>query len=80
MATLVLGTVGRIFAGPLGGLVETALGGFVDRGLFGGGGKPHEIGRIGNIAVQSSAYGEPIPFISGRMSVAGNLVWTADIK
>ena len=79
MATLVLGTVGRIFGGPLGGIIGTALGGVVDRGLFGGGGKPREVGRIGNIAVQSAAYGEPIPFVAGRMRAAGNLLWTSGI-
>ncbi len=79
MATLVLGTVGRIFGGPLGGLVGTFLGGAVDRAVLGGGGKPREVGRIGNLAVQSAAYGEPIPFIAGRMRSAGNLIWTSGI-
>nr|WP_310523992.1 phage tail protein [Polymorphobacter sp.] len=80
MATLVLGTVGRIFGGPLGGIVGTVLGGVVDRGLFGGGGKAREVGRMGNLAVQSSSYGEPIPFIAGRMRAAGNLIWSSGIK
>ncbi len=79
MATLVLGTVGRIFGGPLGGLVGTFLGGAVDRAVLGGGGKPREVGRIGNLAIQSAAYGEPIPFIAGRMRSAGNLIWTSGI-
>lgn len=80
MATLVLGTVGRIFGGPLGGIFGSALGGFIDRGILGGGGKPREVGRVGNLAVQSAAYGEPIPFIAGRMRAAGNLLWTAGIR
>ncbi len=79
MATLILGTVGRLFGGPLGGIVGTFLGGSVDRALFGGGGKPREIGRIGNLAVQSAAYGEPLPFITGRIRAAGNLIWTSGI-
>lgn len=80
MATLVLGTVGRIFGGPLGGIIGSVVGGVVDRGLFGGGGGgSRQVGRIGNLAVQSAAYGEPIPFIAGRMRVAGNLLWTAGI-
>ncbi|PZN97379.1 MAG: hypothetical protein DCF31_01050 [Alphaproteobacteria bacterium] len=79
MATLVLGTVGRIFGGPLGGLIGTFVGGALDRAVLGGGGKAREVGRIGNLAVQSAAYGEPIPFIAGRMRSAGNLIWTSGI-
>lgn len=77
MATLVLGTVGRAFGGPLGGIIGSAVGGFVDRGLFGGRGG--DGGRLGNLAVQSAAYGEAIPVISGRMRAAGNLIWTSGI-
>ena len=80
MATIILGTVGRIFGGPIGGIIGTALGGFVDRGVFGGGGRPRDVGRIGNLGVQSAAYGEPIAFMTGRMRAAGNLLWTSGIK
>lgn len=79
MATLVLGAVGRVFGGPLGGIAGSLVGGVVDRGLFGGG-DARAIGRIADLAVQSAAYGEPIPIIVGRMRVAGNLVWTSGIK
>ena len=78
MATLILGTVGRVFGGPLGGLVGTFLGSALDRSILGGG-KRREVGRLSNLAVQSSAYGEPIPRLYGTMRVAGNLVWTAGI-
>ena len=79
MATLVLGTVGRVFGGPLGGIVGALVGGAVDRAVLGGGGSAREVGRQGNFAVQSAAYGEPIPFITGRMRCAGNLIWTSGI-
>ncbi len=79
MATLILGTVGRAIGGPVGGLIGTVLGGTIDRGLFGGG-TTREGPRLANLAVQSAAYGEPLPLIFGRMRVAGNLVWTAGIK
>ncbi len=77
MATLILGTVGRVFGGPLGGLIGSIAGGLVDRSLFGGssGG-----GRLGNLEVQSAAYGEPIPIVIGRMRAAGNLVWSSGIR
>ncbi|GGD98814.1 hypothetical protein GCM10011529_01170 [Polymorphobacter glacialis] len=78
MATLVLGTVGRVLGGPIGGLVGSFVGGLVDRNIFGGG-AAREVGRVGNLAVQSAAYGEPIPIVIGRMRIAGNLLWTSGI-
>lgn len=78
MATLVLGTVGRALGGPIGGLVGTFLGSSLDRAILGSG-KAREGARLGNLAVQSSAYGEPLPRLYGRVRVAGNLIWTAGI-
>ena len=72
------GTIGRVIGGPIGGLVGTVIGGSIDRGLFGGAAR--EGPRVANLAVQSAAYGEPLPRLYGRMRVAGNLVWTAGIK
>ncbi len=77
MATLILGTVGRVFGGPIGGLIGSIAGGLVDRSLFGGGSGG---GRLGNLEVQSAAYGEPIPIIIGRMRAAGNLIWSSGIS
>jgi len=79
MATLILGTVGRVLGGPIGGLAGTLLGGIVDRAAFGAG-STREGPRVANLAVQSAAYGEPLPRVYGRMRVAGTLVWTAGIK
>lgn len=79
MATLILGTVGRALGGPLGGLIGTVVGGSVDQAIFGGG-RTREGPRVANLAVQSAAYGEPLPRLYGRMRVAGNLVWTAGIR
>lgn len=79
MATLILGTIGRIVAGPIGAIVGTLIGGGVDRAALGGG-RAREQGRISNPAVQSAAYGEPIPLVVGRMRAAGNLIWTAGIR
>ena len=78
MATLVLGTVGKVFGGPVGGLIGTFLGASIDRAIFGGPGKRGGT-RVSDLAVQSSAYGEPIPRIYGRLRVAGNLIWSPGI-
>lgn len=77
MATLVLGTVGRVFGGPVGGIIGTAVGGLVDRTVLGGGSGGND--RIDNLLVQSAAYGEAIPVVTGRMRVAGNLIWSTEI-
>jgi hypothetical protein len=79
MATLILGTVGRALGGPLGGVIGTFVGGSLDQAIFGGG-KTREGPRVASLAVQSAAYGEPLPRLYGRMRVAGNLVWTAGIR
>jgi hypothetical protein len=79
MATLVLGTLGRIVAGPIGAIVGTLIGSGVDRAVLGGG-RTREQGRISNPAVQSASYGEPIPLVVGRMRAAGNLIWTSGIR
>jgi hypothetical protein len=76
MATLVFGSIGRVFGGPIGGLLGSIAGGLLDRSLAGGTGNG---GRVGNLELQSAAYGEPIPVIVGRMRVAGNLVWSSGI-
>jgi hypothetical protein len=78
MATLILGSVGRVIGGPIGGLVGTFLGGAIDRSLFGSG-AAKDGARLADLSVQSSAYGEPLPRIYGTMRVAGNLVWTTGI-
>ncbi len=77
MATLIFGALGRAIAGPIGGILGTGLGGVLDRAILGGGGGSP--GRVADLAVQSAAYGEPIPIVHGRMRVAGNLIWTSGI-
>ncbi len=36
--------------------------------------------RLGDLSVQTSSYGTPIPRIYGRMRVAGSVVWATDLK
>ncbi len=78
MATLILGTVGRVLGGPIGGIVGTLLGSTIDRGIFGT--TTRDGPRLADLAVQSAAYGQPLLRVYGRMRVAGNLIWTAGIK
>lgn len=78
MATLILTAVGTAVGGPLGGLLGSFLGATIDRGVFGNG--RQNGARSGNLAVQSAAYGEPIPRLYGRMRIAGNLIWSPGIR
>ena len=70
MATLVLSTAGTILGGPIGGAIGSFLGQSIDHQLFGSG--PRQGPRLGDLAVQSSSYGSPIPKLFGTMRVAGN--------
>lgn len=78
MATLVLSTVGTALAGPIGGLLGSLVGQSIDQQLLGGG--PRKGPRLGDLNVQTSSYGTPIPRIYGRMRVAGTIVWATDIE
>lgn len=35
--------------------------------------------RLGDLKVQSSAYGNPVPIVYGAARIAGNMIWAADI-
>lgn len=78
MATLVLSTVGTILGGPVGGAIGSLLGQSIDQQIFGPG--PREGPRLGDLTVQSSSYGTPIPRLFGTMRVAGSIVWSTDLQ
>lgn len=77
MATLVLTTVGTALGGPVGGALGSLIGQSIDRGLFGPGMRRGP--RLGDLSVQTSNYGSPIPRIYGAMRVAGTVVWASDL-
>ena len=94
MATLVIGAVGAAIGGSIGGTVlgvsAAAIGGFIgssigsgiDSQLFGPStaARRTEGPRLSDLAVQSSAYGAPVPLVYGAMRVAGNLIWSTGLK
>jgi hypothetical protein len=77
MATLVLSTVGTALGGPLGGALGSLVGQSIDQSLFGPGIRKGP--RLGDLSVQTSSYGSPIPRIYGTMRVAGTVIWSTDI-
>lgn len=78
MATLILTAAGTAIGGPIGGAIGSAIGQFVDQTvLFAP--KPRQGPRLGDLAVQTSSYGSPIPRIFGSMRVAGTVIWSTDL-
>jgi hypothetical protein len=78
MATLVLNTVGTVLGGPIGGAIGSLVGQSFDQQLFGPGARHGP--RLGDLSVQSSAYGSAIPQIFGTMRVAGTVIWATDLQ
>ena len=78
MATLVLSAVGTALGGPFGGALGGLLGQPIDQVLLRSGARHGP--RLGDLSVQTSSYGTPIPQVFGRMRVAGTVVWATDLK
>lgn len=72
------GIVGAFFGVPGLGL---ALGGIAGGLFFPGPDPPPALGpQIGDLQVQVSSYGTPIPELFGSVRVAGNITWNSDIR
>lgn len=72
------GIVGSFFGVPGLGL---AIGGIAGSLLFPGPDPPPAVGpQLGDLQVQVSAYGNPIPELYGTVRVAGNIIWNSDIR
>jgi len=81
MATLVLSTVGAAVGsvfGPVGAIIGRAVGaaaGYaIDQSLFAAD-RTVETGRLGDIDLQTSREGAPIPRVYGRARVTGEIIW-----
>ena len=78
MATLVLTTVGTAIGGPVGGAIGALLGQSIDQNfLFAP--KARQGPRLGDLAVQTSSYGNPLTQVFGTMRVAGTVIWATDL-
>lgn len=79
MATLVLTTVGTLVGGPIGGAIGSVLGASLDQRLLGGA-RAVRGPRLGELSVQTSAYGTAIPRLFGTLRVAGTVIWATDLQ
>ncbi|WP_068317132.1 baseplate multidomain protein megatron [Polycladidibacter hongkongensis] len=85
MATMVLSTVGGVvggmIGGPYGAIAGRALGALggsmIDNQLFA---ETRQITQkpLGNIRLQTSAEGKPLPFVYGSMRVSGEIIWATN--
>ena len=72
MATLALGVVGQLAYGRIGGAIGALIGNRIDHAVLG---KTRSGPRLGELGVQTSSYGNPIPKLFGTMRVAGSVIW-----
>ena len=96
MASLVLAVVGSAIGGSLlggfsilgatltgaeiGGAIGTLIGTEIDNALAPGTNVKRSGPRLGDINIQASSEGAPIPRLYGRMRVAGQLLWATKFK
>lgn len=77
MATIILTAAGSILGGPIGAAIGAAAGLFADQRLLAPKGRQGP--RLGDLAVQVSRYGQPIPRLFGTLRVAGSVIWATDL-
>lgn len=77
MATLLLTVVGTAIGGPIGGAIGAILGQAVDQKIFAPKGRQGP--RLGDLAVQTSSYGSPIPRVFGIVRASGTVIWSTDL-
>lgn len=87
MATVILGIVGAgagaLIAGPagawkgaeLGWAIGTAIGGIIDQPKY----PKQAYGRLSDLRVTTSSYGNIIPRVWGKVRVAGNIIWSTQL-
>lgn len=89
MASLALGAVGSAIGGTFfaagafgmsGAAIGWSVGSFLGGQLFGAKTPDQQGSRLGDLRVQSSAYGAPIPIVYGTVRVAGNIIWALPIR
>ena len=78
MATMVLTTLGKAVAGPVGAALGGLAGRAIDGAVFGT--RARQGPRLTELQVQLSSYGTQIPKLFGRMRVAGTVIWATDLR
>lgn len=69
------GTIGFLAGGPTGAYYGAQIGYSVGASTESGPGTTVEGPRLGDLTVQTSQYGAPLPILYGTTRLAGNLIW-----
>ncbi|MEA3046560.1 MAG: hypothetical protein QOJ53_892 [Sphingomonadales bacterium] len=78
MATLVLTVAGQVLGGPIGSTIGSIVGQYIDQTIIFAP-KARQGPRLGDLSLQTSSYGNPIPKLFGTMRVAGTVIWATDL-
>lgn len=74
MASQLLSSFGQALAGPLGAALGAMAGAGLDQALR------RSARALPSLAVQTSAYGDPLPWVFGTARVAGVVIWATDLR
>lgn len=77
MATLILGTVGSLIAGPFGAAAGSLLGRQIDAEIFAP--PPREGPRLEDLSISMSSYGHTLARQYGTVRTAGSIIWATDL-
>ena len=82
MATLIFSAVGQALGGPVGAIIGTFAGSYIDQQLLGAAAprSRSEGPRLSDLTVQASTYGKTVPLVYGQARVAGNIIWSTGLQ
>jgi hypothetical protein len=72
--------VGFVLGGPMGASIGWSLGAMAGGIIWKADGGSQQGPRLEDRAVQTSAYGTPLPVVWGAYRLAGNIIWAKDIQ
>lgn len=81
MAAIIIGSLGKAAFGQIGGLVGALAGTQIDNILLSNlSANNNQNSKLGNLKIQTSQNGAPIPKIFGRARLSGQIIWADDFK
>ncbi len=75
--------IGAAVGGPVGARIGFVAGSYLGGVLFPPDGPPDQVNagpRISDTRVQTSAYGQYLPVIYGRVRLSGNIIWASPVR